>query len=420
MTARLDLGALVRERVGAIARETKASLLDAHAVWTALGLIAGPATWRRQPRGGIGRCPAHDDRHPSCSVQERDGCLLWRCHACQAGGDVVDAYAAVHGLSAKRDLREILGGLTATCGLRHLAADLEAIEAAFADLEAVLTNGGAPQETRSRAAASRARSSAREPDRVYPPAAEVAAVWEACVPPSADEETSAMLRGRGFNVDRVDGSEVARVILPTATLPQWALSRGGPWTATGHRLVLGAFDAAGELRSVRAWRVVANDTPKRLPPVGHRASGLVLACPLAVAMLRGTWRPERVLVLEGEPDFLGWACATGVAAYARLGVISGAWSAEIAARIPDGAEVIIRTHADAAGDGYAAEIAATLAGRCQVLRVATRGDDVTLNDDAELLRRGLPLGDPADGAVPFAAGEAMSEAVACFARRGDA
>ena len=48
---------------------------------------------------------------------------------------------------------------------------------------------------------------------------------------------------------------------------------------------------------------------------------------------------------------------------AMLGMVEGAWSAEIAARIPKDARVIVATHHDKNGDGYAAKIAATLAGR---------------------------------------------------------
>jgi hypothetical protein len=37
-------------------------------------------------RGGLVRCPAHEDEHPSCSVAAEPG-NVWRCHACGAGGN---------------------------------------------------------------------------------------------------------------------------------------------------------------------------------------------------------------------------------------------------------------------------------------------------------------------------------------------
>jgi len=68
-----------------------------------------------------------------------------------------------------------------------------------------------------------------------------------------------------------------------------------------------------------------------------------------------------VIITEGEPDWLTWA--TTRPDLAVLGVVAGAWVAELAARIPDGSKVVLRTHADAAGDAYAAKVAASFTGR---------------------------------------------------------
>jgi hypothetical protein len=59
---------------------------------TYFALIAGiqvPA------RGGLVRCPAHEDAHPSCSVSATEP--VWKCHACGAGGTIYDLAAAVLG-----------------------------------------------------------------------------------------------------------------------------------------------------------------------------------------------------------------------------------------------------------------------------------------------------------------------------------
>lgn len=70
-----------------------------------------------------------------------------------------------------------------------------------------------------------------------------------------------------------------------------------------------------------------------------------------------------------------WALlhAVGLADYgesesvpAVLGVLSGSWSQEVAARIPSGCRVIIRTHNDSAGQKYCREIAESLCDRCHV------------------------------------------------------
>ena len=86
-----------------------------------------------------------------------------------------------------------------------------------------------------------------------------------------------------------------------------------------------------------------------------------------------TWWDRRIIIAEGEPDYLTLATRWGDAAEtlpAVFGVISGSWTAEIAARIPDGAEVHIHAHADAAGHRYAEQIRSTLGRRCRLLRPA--------------------------------------------------
>lgn len=60
------------------------------AIRTATSLIdLATATVRDLKRRGdtaTGRCPFHDDRTPSLSLNDRDG--VWYCHGCHAGGDV--------------------------------------------------------------------------------------------------------------------------------------------------------------------------------------------------------------------------------------------------------------------------------------------------------------------------------------------
>lgn len=218
-------------------------------------------------------------------------------------------------------------------------------------------------------------------ERPYPPADEVAALWRASIATSEDAEAAAYLRGRGIEPAHVDEHELARVIpRGAAALPSWAMFKGDapaarPWTETGHRLLVPAFDATGAMRGVRAWRILEGDTPKRLPPSGYRAAGLVLADTLARWVLEHGKAPGggplRLIVAEGEPDFLTWASRQSDADDAGLavvGVVSGAWTTSIAARIPDGTHVAVRTHHDEAGRKYAAQIQATLAGRCRLAR----------------------------------------------------
>ena len=53
-----------------------------------LGLISGRGSFTRQARGVIVRCPAHEEKTPSCSVRVADdGTIACRCHACGWSGD---------------------------------------------------------------------------------------------------------------------------------------------------------------------------------------------------------------------------------------------------------------------------------------------------------------------------------------------
>jgi hypothetical protein len=133
-------------------------------------------------------------------------------------------------------------------------------------------------------------------------------------------------------------------------------------------MILLVYDFAGTRSSVRAYRVARGpeDAPKRLPPAGHKAVGLVLANGPAVGMLSGESRPPRVVVVEGEPDYL--VHCTRAPDLAVLGLFSGSWHAGFAERIPYGSLVIIRTHHDAPGEKYSDQVASTVRSRAVVRR----------------------------------------------------
>ena len=130
------------------------------------------------------------------------------------------------------------------------------------------------------------------------------------------------------------------------------------------------FDGAGDLVSVRA-RNVAGGEPKAAPPLGWTAKGMVMANPLGqMALALGTWpwwAERKVMICEGEPDWLSWAARPVGRSMAVLGLGgSGGWSSSIARGIPAGSRVLVRTHEDPAGDHYAEQIAAELEGLCYV------------------------------------------------------
>jgi hypothetical protein len=218
----------------------------------------------------------------------------------------------------------------------------------------------------------------------YPPPNELAALWGACVPCGLDDEVSALLARHGLCAEWVDDFHLARALLPTVSLPAWASFRRAcagrvSWIESGHRLLVPIFDALGRMRSVRAWcvRDCDVDDPKRVSPAGYAYRHLVLACGQGVALLSGGWekmggqpRP-RIVIADGEPDFLTWATRCSDAAESVpivLGVFAGAWSDDFARRIPRGARVVIRTHHDTAGDACAQAIWQSLEGRVAVHR----------------------------------------------------
>lgn len=335
-----------------LARELRRSppLDDPMTLCAALGLGVEPCDRQRQGAGLIVRCPRHGG--VSCSVTRGpDGTVRVRCFGCGFTGDALDLVAAVRGLDRRR-FREVL---------REAAG--------LAGCSAYMFNEPRPL---SRPASQPRLPAGPATDPTYPPLDEVTRLWSACGRCEEDVEARELLSRRGLAAELADLFDLARAIPQELPLPSWARFRGATWTETGHRLLVPVFDARGAMRSVRAWCVRPGaELPKRLPPAGHRAAGLVLADGIAVAMLAGHEAPKRVVVVEGEPDFVTWATRfsdADEAPPAVLGLVSGAWSDELAARIPNGARVAVRTDHDATGGRYARAVRDTLAGRCEVLR----------------------------------------------------
>ena len=215
-----------------------------------------------------------------------------------------------------------------------------------------------------------------------PPPMELAELWRICVPCGVDIEVSALLDRHGIRPAWVDDFHLARALPVKAPVPAWASFRGirpsrVSWVESGHRLIVPAYDALGRMRSMRAWCVRETDDPKRVSPAGYASRHLILACGQGVTLLsgglekRGGEPHPRVVIVEGEPDFLTWATRGSDAAESVpivLGVFSGAWSDDFARRIPQGARVVVRTHHDAGGDAIAEAIRRSLEGRAAVHR----------------------------------------------------
>jgi len=53
----------------------------------------------------IGCCPFHEDKTPSFAINPAKG--VFRCHGCQAGGDVLEFVKLLHGLSFRRAVEHL-------------------------------------------------------------------------------------------------------------------------------------------------------------------------------------------------------------------------------------------------------------------------------------------------------------------------
>jgi hypothetical protein len=305
---------------------------------------------KRQSRGLMVRCPNHNERTASCSVRiASDGTIWCHCHGCGWAGDVIDLIGKVHGAPGKGDAIRIAAGLAGVDGASGVAPP-------------------APP-----------RPALPPPAPRFPPDAE--AFYAACLPVSDAIPLRAQLRARGIDHATVTDRGLARALPPTGTLPDYARFRGKSWRDLGYDLIIPTYNSAGRLVSCRARTLgaVAEDGFKSLAPAGFNVGGAVMADPLGRQILAGAdlgwWKARTLLIAEGEPDFLTLATWYGddESAPAVLGVVSGSWTQAIADRIPDGTQVVIRTHMDEAGNRYADEIGVTLADRCPLFRPAPDG-----------------------------------------------
>ena len=349
----------------------------------------------RGGRPSLAPCPVCGDDQRGHSTRDRRGPVGltpdlqgWRCFRCDASGSVFD-----------------LAGHLLLGRLPHGRDDFAALRAWFADRGWCYGNEQKPRQPAT------PRPHLRKPPQRLPerPARtpelvdDVATLWTRhCRPVTEDPEVRAWLERRGLDPAKVEDRDLARALPKGLTdLPPWAWARGRPWSA-GWRCVLPAYGPDGRLESLRARWVRPGDPPRGLKAVAAAAgagsaSGVVLADPLGLELLRTGEAPPtgqrlRVVVVEGGPDFLTWATRWSEAdltAPAVFGVWPGAWTRDIGARVPSGAQVALRTHEDKAGLRYAwLEVWPTLTGRCDVVRP----DLPDGRDDNDLLRAGeLPF-----------------------------
>ncbi len=314
--ARTDIVALVEETVGEFKREGSAFLAA---------------------------CPRKE--HGRLALKVWPDSQRWKCYACDTGGDCFDFIQWSRGVEF------------------HTALD---------DLRGSTLPPPLPRNP----------SRPKRDHKARPPRGELQELWGRAVPVASDAAACAWCEKRSIDPANLDREGVARVAPRGARVPRWARFGGEPWTKSGHRLLFPLYDAAGEMVSLRARRVEGESERKAINPAGFSPSGSVLAMPAAVEMLRTGKRPKRIeadplriVIVEGDSDLASWANRIGNRWEHRrpygeliIGVFSGAWSPEIAARVPDAAQCAVRTDPDRTGDSYAERIIESLIPRVDARR----------------------------------------------------
>jgi hypothetical protein len=324
----------------------------------ALGLAVSPP---RNGTGGALYCPAcNAERRHTKSGDKRLAADVtpngrgWHCYQCEAKGDALDVVAYRMRGVRFRELGDAARDEVRAWCAREWSDVAELLDAAARRAPApALPPLPAPTAT---------------PDAPLEyPTADALALWDACVPVKDDAEVLRYLAapraegGRGIVNAASLPPHIARALPPDAR-PAWTTHRPDPaapaatWAETGHRLVLPTYDAGGVHRSVLARAIVPTS---RKSTVKGRRSGLVLANGRACGVLRGnplkltSDGERRIIIAEGEIDWLTWVARGGETV---LGIMAGSWTPELAARLPDGALLVVRTDADDAGVQYAQNI----------------------------------------------------------------
>lgn len=319
-------------------------------------------------RGGrLARCPACNEEHRSSSDRRRGAATVtegkgWHCHQCKAGGSPVDLLCTVL-FGRKPPPGDPRWQEVIAFGAQHgwCAPPRSNVQAP------VIRPAPPPAEVSAPS---------------YPPADDVAAFWDACRNVGAvgydDQALRWLSRDRGLNLRVIGDLDLARVIPDCGPWPTWLPSgRTDPdeW-ARSYRVVVPMFDVDGRLRSLR-FRAIdkGHGGRKVMNPAGFGYAGLFMADPLFLDVLHGQragW-DGRVVVSEGEPDYLTWATerrafATPAGIFGVVGIASGSWTPELTERIPRGSTVFVDTHHDDEGNKYAERIINACRGHHRVIR----------------------------------------------------
>lgn len=380
------------------------------AVARALGLTEHRGhTWGPCPACGAERRGSTDPRGPIGARRDDAG---FTCHRCNVTGDPVTLVAVhVTGETRPTDWRPVL---EAAAGLGLCEARLDTRQ--FGPFAAPRRRAPRPEPPPIRPPYDEVRA-LWDTARPISADAECRAYLVHRRPELFTEAAIAVL----------EADDLVRCLPLTGALPRWARGRAGTWRDTGHRLLFRLWEPDGTLATLQARTIRPDTKPKYLSPAGAEVIQTTAATPAGLRLLRSELPLGNVIVCEGMTDLLALTasalppmspevlarrcayartagaeavpvmrgglqggsgrcyscgdaapvgrcapCAEALALWAEavpiLATLAGAWTPAIAARIPSGSRVIIATDSDAAGDGYATKVHATLKGRCTVER----------------------------------------------------
>lgn len=351
-------------------------------------------------------CPACHAEKRHTKAHDKRGALSvkndehWHCWQCDAGGDAADllAYHTVDrrlGECSREELQRVRAAWNESSGGPSSSSNGQ---------QQLRTNGHRANGS----SASHSRPREQQQQLATPTAVELEQLRALTDTILEHEEPAAWFRDtRQIDPAKLIGAIDLRYLraAPDRQSVPWAgFERDDgsfvSWFQRGFRILFPLYDAQGRLRSVIARRTRGTEGPKSVPPTQRSRTGFVLADINGQRLLAGELHVERgvrldVVIAEGEADVCCWAIAPAEdgAQRAVLGVTSGAWTSEIAARIPAGARVVIATDLDEPGDKYATQILRTLASRTDldVRRWPVGGRTDRPNDANDWTRAGLAL-----------------------------
>lgn len=270
----------------------------------------------------IGRCPFHEDEHPSFAVVTRKGEHFYKCQPCGAHGDAIELVMRLDRVpfrEAVRRLGEMVGIAVDVDGTGGLTPEQEARVAAERAARIEAANRA------HRAAEARAERERRAA------VAEARDWWE-----RAERDEAAIgrwMRGRGIDPARVNGGEIPRSLRYLAACPR-TVRRGkdgeplAPGPHAGLAImpaVLAAFvdPAGGEVGGVRGvQRIYVDETGRKAQGGDARQERGSFSGGGIVPLVPGERADGTVIVGEGVETMLAVAAGLAGTGYAGAAVYS--------------------------------------------------------------------------------------------------